>query len=194
MKILDCRGQVCPYPVVQARKLLLAEPGIPVEILVSDDISRDNITRLATTQGYQIAVAPAEGGFALSLTPGATAAAPVTAAAIHGKSVLFLSADTLGQGNDELGRLLLKNYLFTLTELAAAPDVILLVNAGVKLACSDSEVREALDRLACLGSDIASCGLCLDFYHLKDQLQVGRVTNMLDIADTLHHAGRIIRP
>ncbi|MHB1399322.1 MAG: sulfurtransferase-like selenium metabolism protein YedF [Trichloromonadaceae bacterium] len=194
MKILDCRGQVCPYPVVQARKLLLAEPGIPVEILVGDDIARDNITRLATTQGYQIAVAPTEGGFALSLTPSATAAATTTAPAFHGKSVLFLTADTLGQGNDELGRLLLKNYLFTLTELAAAPDVILLVNAGVRLACSGSEVREALDQLACLGSDIASCGLCLDFYHLKDQLQVGRVTNMLDIADTLHKAGRIIRP
>lgn len=194
MKILDCRGQVCPYPVVEARKLLLAEPGIPVEILVGDDIARDNITRLATSQGYQIAVAPTDGGFSLRLTPGATAAATGSTPAIHGKSVLFLTADTLGSGNDELGRLLLKNYLFTLTELAAAPDVILLVNAGVKLACRGAEVTEALDQLACLGSDIASCGLCLDFYHLKDQLQVGRVTNMLDIADTLHHAGRIIRP
>jgi selenium metabolism protein YedF len=194
MKILDCRGQVCPYPVVEARKLLLAEPGIPVEILVGDDTARDNITRLATSLGYQIATEPTSGGFSLQITPGSAPKATATGAAISGKSVLFLTADTLGQGNDELGRLLLKNYLFTLTELAAAPDVILLVNAGVKLACAGSEVREALDQLACLGSDIASCGLCLDFYHLKDQLQVGRVTNMLDIADTLHKAGRIIRP
>ena len=194
MKILDCRGQVCPYPVVEARKLLLAEPGLPVQILVGDDIARDNITRLATSQGYQIATEPTSGGFSLQLTPGSAPTATRTAAAIRGKSVLFLTADTLGQGNDELGRLLLKNYLFTLTELAAAPDLILLVNAGVKLACSGSEVREALDQLACLGSDIASCGLCLDFYHLKDQLQVGRVTNMLDIVDSLHQAGRIIRP
>lgn len=194
MKILDCRGQVCPYPVVEARKLLLAEPGIPVQILVGDDIARDNITRLATSQGYHITTESTSGGFSLQLTPGSAATATATAAAIRGKSVLFLTADTLGSGDDELGRLLLKNYLFTLTELAAAPDTILLVNAGVKLACSGSEVREALDQLACLGSDIASCGLCLDFYHLKDQLQVGRITNMLDIADSLHQAGRIIRP
>lgn len=194
MKTLDCRGQVCPYPVVEARKLLLAEPGSALQILVGDDIARDNITRLATSLGYQIATEPTSGGFSLQITPGSAPKAPGKGAAISGKSVLFLTADTLGSGNDELGRLLLKNYLFTLTELAAAPDVILLVNAGVKLACNGSEVREALDQLACLGSDIASCGLCLDFYHLKDQLQVGRVTNMLDIADTLHKAGRIIRP
>lgn len=194
MKTLDCRGQVCPHPVVEARKLLLAEPGSALQILVGDDIARDNITRLATSLGYQIATEPTSGGFSLQITPGSAPKATGTGAAISGKSVLFLTADTLGSGNDELGRLLLKNYLFTLTELAAAPDVILLVNAGVKLACNGSEVREALDQLACLGSDIASCGLCLDFYHLKDQLQVGRVTNMLDIADTLHKAGRIIRP
>lgn len=194
MKTLDCRGQLCPHPVVAARKLLLAEPSMAVQVLVSDTTARDNIARLAAGQGYQVAVAETADGFRLDLTPGSAPELTAAQATIRGKSVLFLTADTLGSGNDELGRLLLKNYLFTLTELGAAPDVILLVNAGVKLACRGAEVAEALEQLACQGSDIASCGLCLDFYHLKDQLQVGRVTNMLDIADTLHKAGRIIRP
>ncbi len=194
MKTLDCRGQLCPHPVVATRKLLLAEPGLPLQVLVSDAIARDNITRLAASQGYQVAVAEGADGFTLDLTPGAAPTEKAAAGAICGKTVLFLTADVMGGGNDELGRLLLKNYLFTLSELGTAPDTILLVNAAVKLVCTRSEVREALDQLACLGSDIAACGLCLDFYHLKDQVQVGRITNMVDIAETLNQAGRIIRP
>ena len=94
----------------------------------------------------------------------------------------------------ELKALLLKNFLFTLTELETVPDVLLFVNAGVKLTTEGSEALEALEKLTCLGADIASCGLCLDYFHLKDKLAVGRVTNMLDIADTLQKAGRTIRP
>ncbi len=45
-----------------------------------------------------------------------------------------------------------------------------------------------------MGVDIASCGLCLDFYQLKDQLQAGRVTNMLEIAEAQLQAGRVIKP
>ena len=48
--------------------------------------------------------------------------------------------------------------------------------------------------LLCDGVDIAACGLCLEFYDLKDKLLVGRVSNMLETVETLHSAGRIIRP
>ncbi|NOY12833.1 MAG: sulfurtransferase-like selenium metabolism protein YedF, partial [Deltaproteobacteria bacterium] len=74
------------------------------------------------------------------------------------------------------------------------PDTILFVNSGVKLVCRGSDALEALNQLACRGVDIASCGLCLDFYRLKDQLEVGRITNMLEIIETQMQADRIIRP
>jgi len=193
MKTLDCRAHKCPHPVVETRKLILAEPGVPVTVLVGDETARENISRLAAGLGYAVAAAAAEGGFALALTPGekpAAAAAP----AVSGKTVAFVSSDAMGGGSDELGRLLMKNFLFTLTELETVPDVLLFVNAGVKLTTEGSEALEALERLACLGADIASCGLCLDYFHLKEKLAVGRVTNMLDIAETLQKAGRTIRP
>jgi len=180
--------------VVETRKLLLAEPGIPLTVLVGDETARENISRLAGSLGYEVRVETTEGGFTLGLTRGTK---PVEAAAgtpVQGKTVAFIAADTMGSGSDELGRILLKNFLFTLTELEAVPDVLLFVNAGVKLTTEGSEALEALEKLACMGADIASCGLCLDFYHLKDKLATGRVTNMLDIAETLLKAGRIIRP
>lgn len=193
MKILDCRAHKCPHPVVETRKQLLAEPGAPLTVLVGDATARENISRLASSQGYAVRVEPTEGGFALELTPGEKPAETV-GPVVQGKTVAFITSDGMGNGSDELGRLLMKNFLFTLAELETVPDVLLFVNAGVKLTTVGSETLEALEKLACLGADIASCGLCLDFFHLKEKLAVGRVTNMLDIAETLQKAGRIIRP
>ena len=193
MKTLDCRAHKCPYPVVEARKLILAESGIPVRVLVGDDTARENVARMAKNQGYTIQIQPTEGGFALELTPGGAARPTAAAAPATGKTVVFIAADVMGSGSDELGHILLKNFLFTLTELDPVPDSILFVNAGVKLTSKGSEVIDALEKLACSGTDVASCGLCLDYFHLKEQLAVGRVTNMLDIAETLRTAGRTIR-
>jgi selenium metabolism protein YedF len=194
MKTLDCRVRKCPAPVVETRKLILAEPGRPLTVLVGDDTARQNVSRLAASLGYQVAVKDTDGGFALELTPGESPGPASQPAQPQGRTVVYVAADTMGTGNDELGRILLKNFLFTLNELLIPPDAILFVNSGVKLTATGSEVIEALEKLACNGVDIASCGLCLEFFGLKEQLRIGRATNMLDIVEQLHQAGRVIRP
>jgi hypothetical protein len=88
----------------------------------------------------------------------------------------------------------LKNFFFTLAENDTAPDLLLFVNGGAKLTVVGAEALEALQKLADLGCDVATCGLCLEFFGLKEQLAVGRVTNMLEIATALQGAGRVIRP
>lgn len=195
MKTLDCRGHKCPHPVVETRKLILADPRAPLTVLVGDDTARENVARLAASQGYEVAESTTEGGFALALTPGAgSAGAAAEEGAVRGRTVVFFASETMGSGNDELGRVLLKNFLFTLTEAATVPDMLLFVNAGVKLTTAGAETLEALEKLSCMGVDIASCGLCLEFFDLKDKLAVGRATNMLEIVETLQSAGRVIRP
>ena len=194
METIDCRALRCPHPVVEVRKRLIARPGEPINVLVGDETARENVTRLAKSQGYEIRTAAAEEGYALELIPGVTAVALPLGAPVSGKTVVFIASEAMGSGSAELGRLLMKNFLFTLTELDPVPDILLFVNGGVKLASAGSEALEALEKLACLGADIASCGLCLDYFHLKDQLAIGRVTNMLDIAETLRQAGRTLRP
>jgi selenium metabolism protein YedF len=193
MKTIDCRKQQCPYPVVEARKLILSTPGVALTVLVGDDIARENVSRLATHQGYEVRQETIDGGFALTLQPGTPTTATATAPAT-GKTVAFIGSDVMGSGSDELGRLLLRNFIFTMSEQNTVPDLLLFVNAGVKLTTSGSEVLEALDRLACKGADIASCGLCLDYFHLKEQLVAGRTTNMLEILEAMQQAGRLIRP
>ncbi len=143
MKTLDCRAHKCPHPVVETRKQLLAAPGEALTVLVGDEVARENVGRLAASQGYAVSVTPAEGGFALELTPGAAPPEPAAAGPAAGPTVVFVGAETMGSGNDELGRLLLKNFLITLLDLDDVPDALYFVNAGVKLACRGSEASRS---------------------------------------------------
>lgn len=192
---LDYRQFQCPYPVVETRKQILANPGQSILVQVGEPAACENVSRLAVSQGYTVAQQSGEDGFTLSLTPGTGERAKMPAdSATSGQTIIFCKSDRMGEGDAELGRILLKNFFMTLTELEQLPETILFVNSGVRLVCSASDALEALNKLACRGIDIAACGLCLDFYHLKENLQVGRVTNMLEIAESQLKAGRIICP
>jgi len=194
MKTLDCRQDQCPTPVVETRRLLLAEPGMPLTVLVGDQTARENVSRMAESQGYQVSVTPAEAGFALLLTPGTAPDREEVSPPVTGKTVALITSDRLGSGDDELGAVLMKNFLITLLELEPPPAQVFFMNGGVRLTVAGADTLEALNRLACAGVDIASCGLCLDFFGLKEQLAVGRVGNMLETVQALASAGRVIRP
>jgi len=194
MSTLDCRNQQCPAPVIATRKALLDAPGESLTVLVSDETARENVSRLAASQGFAVAVNESEGVYTLTLSPGEQPQTPETGAAIQGKTVLFVTSDKLGEGDPELGTILLRNFLITLNDASSRPDTILFLNSGVKLVVEGAETIEALNNLACDGVDIAACGLCLEFYGLKEKLSVGRVSNMLETVETLQSAGRIIRP
>jgi len=194
---LDYRGHACPYPVVETRKQILANVADQLTVLVDDDVCRDNVTRLAEKMGYHVSAVATPDGFRLELAPPAspaeaTSPAPLTTAT--GASVIYCGSDRMGSGDDDFGRVLLKNFLMTQLEIDPLPAAILFVNSAIHLVCTGSEVLDTLQALKRAGVDIASCGLCLDFYNRKDQLEVGRITNMFDIVDIQHQAGRVISP
>jgi selenium metabolism protein YedF len=105
---------------------------------------------------------------------------------------LLLAQDTFGLGDEELGRILMKSFLYALAESDNLPEAIYLVNGGVKLACSTSPALDAMQRLAALGVKIYSCGLCLDYFQFKDSLEVGEITNMYAIVEQIT-TGAVIR-
>ena len=195
MRTIDCRGQQCPQPVIQTRKTMLAEPDMALQVLVDDQVCMDNVSRLATTLGYAIKVENTGEIIRLELTPGEVPAKAKAVAAdvVSGPTIIFIGSDQMGHGDSELGQILMKNFIFTLIESDTTPDAIYGVNNGVKLTIGESDVIEPLAELANRGVDIASCGLCLEFFGAKESLAVGRISNMLEIVNTLQGAGKIIR-
>ena len=84
----------------------------------------------------------------------------------------------MGEGDEELGRILMKGFIFALTQQEHLPSAILFYNGGARLTCEDSASLEDLKNLASLGVEILTCGTCLNHYGLTDKLAVGDVTNM----------------
>ena len=100
----------------------------------------------------------------------------------------------MGSGDDELGRQLMKGFLYAQTQLDVLPDTVLLYNGGAKLSAEGSQSVEDLRSLEAQGVEILTCGTCLNFYGLSEKLAVGNVTNMYDIAEKLSGASSVIRP
>lgn len=109
-------------------------------------------------------------------------------------TVVVISSRRMGEGSPELGETLMKSFLFALTQLETLPQTILFYNGGAFLTIEGSASLEDLKTLEAQGVEILTCGTCLNFYGLADQLAVGGVTNMYSIVETLANAGKVIKP
>ncbi|MSM40094.1 MAG: sulfurtransferase-like selenium metabolism protein YedF [Geobacter sp.] len=195
MKTLDCRNMACPLPVVSVKRALEEAAGEMVRVLLDAGPPRENVTRFAVNRGYAVAEEPVDGGYALTIGSGERAPqVEEEKGAKSGPTVMLVSSDRMGEGADELGRLLMKNFIITLLDLDVLPDRIFFVNSGVLLTSEGSEVLDALERLGNRGVEVFSCGVCLDFFHCKEKLRAGAVTNMFTIAESLMKAGLVVKP
>jgi selenium metabolism protein YedF len=100
-------------------------------------------------------------------------------------TAFVIASDTLGRGDDELGALLMKNFIYSLARTEAKPRTVGFMNGGVRLTCEGSPSLDDLVLLVQAGVKVRSCGTCLDFLGLKDKLAVGEVGTMPDTAALL---------
>jgi selenium metabolism protein YedF len=192
---VDARGLTCPQPVIQTRKAM--EQANLVVTLVDNETARTNVSRMAERAGWQVDVTPDGDDFSISLTRGdaVSQAEPVMvgrAGVVDGPLLLVVSADAMGRGDAELGNILVRAFFHTLGEVEPLPRTIIFFNSGVKLACEGSQVLDDLCALAEQGIEMLVCGTCLGYYELTEKLDVGQVSNMYDIAETMLGAGKVV--
>lgn len=198
MEIINVLGKPCPIPVIEAKKALRkAAAAEQVKLLVDNDISRQNLEKMAAGMGLPCShEKQADGNILVTITAAgpkeADSGAPGIAAGISGGLVIAIGQNTMGSGNDELGAILIKGFIYSLTEMDTPPENLLFFNSGVKLTTGESNVINDLKALEAKGTIISSCGTCLDFYKLKEKLAVGNVTNMYAIASAMAEAARLI--
>ena len=207
--MLDARGKACPLPVVLAMKELdRMDPGEILEVLVDNEAAVGNLTRMASGKGAEARNEKDGDDWRVFITRGSTGEAAAAKELVgqeaenafcdasggrRGTLVVAIGTDCMGQGDDKLGRILMKSYLFSLTQQEEIPKTILFFNGGVKLTTEGSESLKDIEELAARGAEIMSCGTCLDFYGLKESLKVGGITNMYAIAETMQKADRLVR-
>ena len=203
MILVDCRGLTCPQPVIRCRDSW-AEGATALEIMVDNDAARENVARFLRGRGFEVAWAAENGGFwrltaraeNQAVTDDEKTAAPEAASATRRetRTLVLVTTETLGRGDEELGGKLMANFLTTLPELGARLWRLVLLNGGVKLAARPGPALDALRNLAQNNVSVLVCGTCLAHYGLLEAKAVGETSNMLDIVTSLDLADKIIRP
>jgi len=193
MRELDCRGLDCPAPVISTKKAIEESGGEPFKILLDTGAARENVLRFCNSRGCTVVEQLDDVSTTLVITCKQKTRLSDAAANKLAAPVILIASDSLGNSLDELGKLLMKNFVITLLELDKQPEKILFVNRGVMLTAEGSELLEPLGRLVNAGVEILSCGVCLEYFGLKDKLVAGEVTNMHTIAESLLLSGNAIR-
>lgn len=190
-KLLDCTKLECPMPVIKAKQELEKEGEMLLDVIVDNEIAVQNLTKLANSMGYKSSSKKQDENFCVNIEKNANTSLNQDKSNlkfVEERQTILIKTSFLGIGDDSLGSTLMKGFIFTLTQSKPLPKKVMFLNSGVKLTTENEETVKNLQILEKEGTEIVSCGTCLDFYNLKDKLKVGSVGNMYDIVDSLNQS------
>ena len=190
---IDARGLACPKPVINTKKELdNIEEGIVV-VTVDNYIAKQNILKLSNSLNCESRIIKEEKDLiSIEIKKGDNVIIEEQIKDELDNKCIFISSNKMGNGNDELGEILMKGFVYTLTESKPYPKSILLVNSAVKLSTENYDTVQNLKILEESGVEILSCGTCLDYYGLKESIKVGSITNMYTIVDIMKNSSQTI--
>ena len=196
--IVDARGMACPIPVVKANQALAQMTEGILEVHVDNTVAVENLKRMALQKGLPVKTEQPEDSHyvvTIPVTGAVDAAMPeLTCTDCAGNTVVAVDTDSMGRGNDELGAVLIKGFLFAVSRLETLPKTVLFYNGGAKLTTEGSASLEDLRLMEQQGVEILTCGTCLNYYGLTDQLAVGSATDMYTIVERLSRAEKVFKP
>lgn len=204
---IDAMGDACPLPVVKTLQAVRALKGNEtLEILVDNETAVENLKRMAEGRGFPVR----SGRLGDNVYRVEMDASPDKETASNGdeeketeccmdvpakqETVLVISSEFLGSGDDSLGAVLMKGFIYAVAQQEELPGCILFYNGGAKLTTEESAMLEDLRAMEAQGVEILTCGTCLNHYGITDKLKIGSVTNMYTIVEKMSKADRIIKP
>ncbi len=200
MKTIDVKGKQCPMPLIETKKAL-KESGENenFKILIDNPTSAKNVSHFLNDN--QISFSETKNGDIIEIIVNnegknldevdetAYCAVEIPSSENY---VVLMAKDRLGQGSDELGEALAGAMINTLKAIEPLPTKIIFMNSGINLVVKGSLVLDNLKYLQDKGVEIIVCGTCLDYFGKMDELVVGRVSNMLDIVQSMKDAQKVL--
>lgn len=201
MNNLDERGHACPTPLINTIEALKKMSiGDTIVVKVDSETPVANITRFANGKNLPVETKKiSDTEYDVTIVKDkdfTTTKADEVCDLGPGKKniVAVISSNVMGQGDETLGKNLIKAFIFALTKQEQLPNTILFYNKGAYLTTEGSESLDDLNALASQGVKIFTCGTCLEFYGLKEKLKIGEVTNMYDIVRMMEESNLVVRP
>ena len=205
MKTLDMRGNPCPIPVVSARKALAENDVNNITVIVDNITAVQNLEKMAKGTGCSFSYEEDGKNYKVLIIKGNEYTKEITDFIksdsfiekdnkLKNKtgSIVFISSDSMGRGSEELGKILIKGFIFSLTQLNPPPEAIIFINSGVRLTIEGANTVPDLKTLEEKGTKIYICGTCANYYNLTESIAVGTIVDMMFITDQLSRTGSII--
>ena len=187
----NAKGMACPLPVIETKKLL--EEYEVVETTVDNLIATQNLAKLAEQMNYDIDTKKISDEEYIVTISGKGIKEVKVINTLDDSYVVVINKSIMGHGSEELGKKLMKSFLYTLTEQEILPKKIIFYNEGALLVDKTrSHVLKELQELEENGVEIMCCGACMDYY--KVELAVGNSSNMYFIVEDMRTANRVVRP
>lgn len=184
MEKINAKGLLCPKPVIITKQKLDGMEEGTVEVEVDNRVCVNNLEKFAQGQGFDFDYKEfAEDDYLVTIVKSKDSVAKEETSG--DEFTLAITSNTMGGGEEELGKILIKSFVYTVSQTKPLPKTIVFYNKGVFLTCEGSEVLDDLKAMADQGVEIISCGTCLDYYKLKEKLQIGEISNMYTIYEKL---------
>ena len=224
MITINAMGDTCPIPVVKTKKAIekLEKPDT-IETLVDNEIAVENLKKMASQMGFAVSDSKiSDSGYSVKITVDdidkindnkmsaandkATSVAKANSIKTgademvscdiknSGEKVVVIKSEFMGEGDSELGKVLIKGFIYALSQQDELPQTMLFYNGGAKITSEGSESIEDLKALEEKGVKIFTCGTCLNYYGLTEKLCVGEATNMYEITKKMTEASLIVCP
>lgn len=203
-KIIDARGELCPKPLIMTKKALKDFEG-ELTVLLDNETAYENVQRFLSDNGKDFTASHEGNNYTIAVNADGDSNEMSAAedyctvplklnkpASEKTPSIIVFSSDKMGEGADDLGRILMQGFCNTIKEVENLPETLVFYNSGVHLAAEGSPVLPALLELEQSGIRVLVCGTCSDFFDIKAKVRVGVISNMYDIMDCLTSAGKII--
>ena len=200
MKTIDAKGLLCPRPLIMLKEALLElKPGDELKVETDNYTSLKNLLSYLTDQGIEPQRSTVGKVHTLMMTVPALETRLGDPAAYcspdHPRDyVVCIKGEHMGDGDPELGRVLMETFVENLKLQQQLPTHVVLYNGGVKFALKSSPVCSALSELEELGTRVMLCGTCVDHYGIQMDIGVGMISNMISLTETLARAGHVVTP
>ena len=201
MKVIDVLGKQCPIPVIEAKKVLAEQETDGVLVKVDNITAVQNLERMADGYGYVFSYTKDTAcAYEVKIAKNGKAPPEITTSeskVFNGgessnKLTVVIGSSAMGNGAEELGKILIKGFIYSLTELPSPPQSVIFFNSGVYLSSDGANTLDDLKKLEEKGTEILTCGTCINYFGLQDKLAVGKIVNMYEITERLASSGTVI--
>lgn len=201
MKVINCQGMICPMPLIETKKAIKnSKAGDILVVEVDNETSSNNLSHFLNDNGLIFDYKQDASLHRFTFEVKEFASKPsemlniAKSVVSKGNYIVVIDSNSMGSGSDDLGKILIKGFINTLDQLEGLPLEVICYNSGVTLATKGSDTAQSLKKLEDKGVKITLCGTCVDFYGIKESIEVGTISNMLYIAGKLAGNYHIVKP